>query len=114
MYSGGTSSFPEDVGRRCRTFAAARRARTRRAHAPPRDTRLSPRDPDLDVLLLRFHLETGARRQGALGLRVADLDHARSTVWLHEKGNADREQPVAPTLLEHLVGFAGERGGQGV
>jgi integrase len=66
------------------------------------------------ILLLRFHLGTGARRQGALGLRVADLDHARSTVWLPEKGEADREQPVAPTLLEHLAGFAGERGGKGV
>ncbi len=70
------------------------------------------RDPDLDLLVIRFHLETGARRQGALGLRVTDLDDARSTVWLHEKGDADREQPVAPSLLEQLARLARQRGGQ--
>jgi integrase/recombinase XerC len=31
-------------------------------------------DPALDTLLLRFHLETGARRAGALSVRVRDLD----------------------------------------
>ena len=31
-------------------------------------------DPELDALLLRFHLETGARTGGALALRLADLN----------------------------------------
>lgn len=41
-------------------------------------------DPALDLLLLRFHLESGARRMGAINLRVRDLDHVRQTVWLRE------------------------------
>jgi integrase len=60
------------------------------------------RDPDLDLLLVRFHLETGARRQGALNLRLCDLDSTRSTVWLREKDASDREQPVSPRLLTLL------------
>ncbi len=61
-------------------------------------------DPDLDLLVLRFHLESGARRQGALNLRRIDLDPKRATVWLREKGDSEREQPVSPSLvalLEH-------------
>jgi integrase/recombinase XerC len=69
------------------------------------------RDPDLDLLLVRFHLETGARRQGALGLRVRDLDEHRATVWLHEKGDTDREQPVSPSLVRQLTRHAARRGG---
>jgi integrase len=37
-------------------------------------TRSGGDDPVLDSLLLRFHLETGARRGGALALRRRDLD----------------------------------------
>lgn len=58
-------------------------------------------DPDLDLLIVRFHLETGARRSGALALGRADLDERRATVWLTEKGSA-REQPISPTLLTLL------------
>lgn len=65
--------------------------------------RLTSRDPDLDLLLVRFHLETGARREGALHLRRRDLDDARSTVSLREKGGTEREQPVSPSLLRQLV-----------
>jgi integrase len=42
--------------------------------------RTTSQDPDLDLLLIRFHLESGARREGALNLRLRDLDRARSTV----------------------------------
>jgi integrase len=31
------------------------------------------RDPELDMLLVRFHLESGARRAGAIGLCLGDL-----------------------------------------
>lgn len=61
---------------------------------------LSP-DLDLDLLLVRFHLETGARRHGALGLGLLDLDPTRSTVWLDEK-DRPREQPVSPSLSDLL------------
>jgi integrase len=71
--------------------------------------RLTSRDPDLDLLLVRFHLETGARRDGALHLRRRDLDEVRSTLWLREKGGAEREQPVSPSLLAQLVRHHAER-----
>jgi integrase len=64
--------------------------------------RLTSRDPDLDLLLVRFHLETGARRDGALRLRRRDLDEVRSTLWLREKGGTEREQPVSPSLVDQL------------
>lgn len=68
------------------------------------------RDPDLDLLLLRFHLETGARRVGAIRLRVRDLDPLRQTIWLREKFDAEREQPVSRTLLDAVVCIANQRG----
>lgn len=60
--------------------------------------RTTSRDPDLDLLVVRFHLESGARREGALNLRRRDLDARRSTVWLREKGDSEREQPVVTCL----------------
>ena len=51
--------------------------------------RTTSNDPDLDLLIVRFHLETGARREGALNLRQRDLDCERATVWLREKGTAN-------------------------
>jgi integrase len=57
--------------------------------------RATSNDPDL--LLIRFHLESGARREGALNLRLHDLDGRRATVWLREKFGAARaaDLPVA-------------------
>ena len=72
--------------------------------------RTTSRDPDLDLLLVRFHLESGARREGALGLRLGDLDRRRSTAWLREKFSTEREQPLAPSLLDALVDHATARG----
>ena len=72
--------------------------------------RTTSRDPDLDLLLVRFHLESGARRQGALQLRLGDIDHRRSTVWLREKNASDREQPISPTLTRLLHRHATARG----
>jgi len=65
---------------------------------------------DLDLLVVWFHLESGARREGALGLRLRDLDRRRSTAWLREKFSAEREQPLAPSLLDALVAHAAGRG----
>lgn len=64
--------------------------------------RTTSHDPDLDLLLIRFHLESGARREGALNLRVRDLDSRRSTLWLREKFGIEREQPISPSLLRAL------------
>lgn len=70
-------------------------------------------DPDLDALLLRFHWETGARRGGALALRNRDIDIARQTIWLLEKGDQQREQPISATLVAALVDHAVSRGATG-
>jgi integrase len=72
--------------------------------------RTTSRDPDLDLLVIRFHLESGARREGALNLRRRDLDPKRGTVWLREKGDNEREQPVSPSLVALLVQHADGRG----
>jgi integrase/recombinase XerC len=65
----------------------------------------------LDLLLVRFHLESGARREGALNLRVRDLDDRRATAWLREKFGAEREQPISPSLVRLLTRHADARGG---
>jgi integrase/recombinase XerC len=75
--------------------------------------RTTSNDPDLDLLLVRFHLESGARRGGALNLRCEDLDARRATVWLREKGASEREQPVSPTLITLLECHPSSRGGSG-
>lgn len=70
--------------------------------------RATSSDPALDLLLVRFHLETGARRSGALALRTVDIDDRRCTVWLGEKGGS-REQPVSPSLVEALARHLADR-----
>ncbi len=73
----------------------------------------SGNDPELDLLLFRFHLETGARREGALNLTLGDLDDDRQTVMLFEKRSVKREQPVTRRLLEALRSHAMSRGATG-
>ena len=75
--------------------------------------RATSTDPDLDLLLIRLHLETGARRQGALNLRRRDIDLDRATVWLREKNETEREQPASPSLVALLVAHGVGRGGDG-
>nr|CEL13425.1 hypothetical protein [Kibdelosporangium sp. MJ126-NF4]CTQ99114.1 hypothetical protein [Kibdelosporangium sp. MJ126-NF4] len=60
-------------------------------------------DPALDTLILRLHTETACRRGGALALRPQDLDTDQSLIFLREKGETVRWQPVSPTLMTHLV-----------
>ncbi|MDO3649835.1 tyrosine-type recombinase/integrase [Nocardia mangyaensis] len=66
-------------------------------------------DPELDSLILRFHLETACRRGGALAMRPQDLDRDQCLVFLREKGGSDRWQPVSPTLMRHLHDHASTR-----
>jgi site-specific recombinase XerD len=73
-------------------------------------TAATMQDPALDLLLLRSHLEPGARRTGAINLRLKDLDHTRQTIWLREKCGAEREQPVSRSLLQAVASLATERG----
>lgn len=70
----------------------------------------SGRDPRLDSLVLRFHLETAARTGGALNLRPMDLDPNRLLVTLREKGSTQRLQSVSRTLMQALLDHAEERG----
>lgn len=68
-------------------------------------------DPELDTLLFRFHLETGARRGGAIALQRTSIDMNRRSVLLLEKGGKEREMPVTKVLLEQLLAHNIERGG---
>ncbi len=73
-------------------------------------------DPELDGLLLWFHLETGARRGGAIGLRRSDLQRERGVIRLHEKGRdglIERPQPVSVELIDALLAHSHERGAGG-
>jgi integrase/recombinase XerC len=69
-------------------------------------------DPELDCLILRLHEETACRRGGALALRPADLERHDCFIFLREKGDTLREQPVSPTLMRHLADHASERGAE--
>ena len=66
-------------------------------------------DPELDALILRLHTETACRRGGALALRPLDLDPEQCLVYLREKGETVRWQPVSPTLMAGLLRHAEER-----
>lgn len=72
--------------------------------------RTTSRDIELDLLLVRFHLVSGARQEGALNLVVDGIDDRRSTVWLREKYGKEREQPIPPSLIPVLRGHARRRG----
>lgn len=67
-------------------------------------------DPELDTLLLRLHTETACRRGGALNLRPRDLDRHQCLVYLREKGDTARWQPVSPSLMAHLTAHGNSRG----
>ena len=71
---------------------------------------IGSRDPALDCLIIRLHVETACRRGGALKLRLADLDLRWCLVRLREKGGTLRWQPVSPTLCAALAHHAEARG----
>lgn len=60
-------------------------------------------DIDLDALIMRLHIETACRLGGALALRPRDLDRDNCLIRLREKAQADRWQPVSPTLMHALL-----------
>lgn len=64
-------------------------------------------DPELDTLLLRLHIETACRRGGALALRPKDIEPDHCLLWLREKDQSDRWQPISPTLTNALLAHAG-------
>jgi integrase len=104
------------VGNPAAALAKPRRTRSRRRALDDQElaeligaVRTTSRDPDLDLLVIRFHLESGARRQGALNLRRRDLDTRRATVWLREKDDSEREQPVSPSLVALLARHLADR-----
>ncbi|MFZ1654020.1 MAG: tyrosine-type recombinase/integrase [Candidatus Nanopelagicales bacterium] len=66
-------------------------------------------DPTLDILLLDFHRETAARRGGAVALRLCDINVARKSVLLREKGGHEREVPASRALLTRVVDLAHRR-----
>jgi integrase len=68
-------------------------------------------DPAGDLLILRFHLETGARREGALNLRWDYIKPTSKLVVLDEKFAKKRDQPVSSRLLASLQAHALERVG---
>ena len=65
-------------------------------------TRRDSNDPDLDVLIMRFVLETGCRREGVLNLTEEDIDVNNNQVRLSEKGGVVRWQPVTAELIVEL------------
>lgn len=68
-------------------------------------------DPELDTLLCWFHAETGARREGGVGLTCGTLHDARQMIRLSEKFELERDQPVSSELIAALRAHAIERGG---
>jgi integrase len=72
--------------------------------------RTTSHDPELDLLLVRFHLESGARRAGALNGALGDVDERRSTIRLREKFGVEREPPISPSLVTSVLQLAHERG----
>lgn len=69
-------------------------------------------DPELDILLVWFHLETGARKEGALNLTLENVQQENKAVVLSEKFTTERPQPVSFELAAALHAHAKERGGK--
>lgn len=67
-------------------------------------------DQELDALVLTFLRHTAARREGCLNLCLGNLEFGDPSVWLTEKGGADRRLPLARSLLGQLDAFGRSRG----
>lgn len=68
-------------------------------------------DPELDLLLGWFALETGARQGGTISLRLSRIKPATQMIELFEKGKKLADQPVSAELIEALLAHAAARGG---
>lgn len=98
-------------------LAKPRRAEGKRRPLTPQEltqlwtlVQTTGKDPELDTLLVTYHLLTGARRQGALRLTLEDVHVGGAKVLLHEKDRSDRWQPVPPSLIQALLDHAHRRG----
>lgn len=67
-------------------------------------------DPHLDGLLFEFHRKTAARREGALNLRICDLDARGGAVTLTEKFGRTRRLPLDADFIRRLLAHAEARG----
>lgn len=67
-------------------------------------------DPHLDSRICRFVLETGARREGLINLRLHDMDPVSQLVRLTEKYGKQRSVPITCGLAGDLIAFASSRG----
>lgn len=67
-------------------------------------------DPELDMLIVWFHLETRARRGGAIRLSIGDLDLGQRYAKLVEKNDKVDWQPMSAELQRSLIGHAVESG----
>jgi len=67
-------------------------------------------DPELDLMIIRFILITGARQEGVLNLRFGGLDPDECTVRLDEKFGKVTNQPVPDWFIAELRAFALARG----
>ncbi len=67
-------------------------------------------DVELDMAIVWFCLETGARRGGPLTIRIGDLLFHAGKVRLGEKNGKVDEQPASDRLLAFLLGHALRRG----
>ena len=68
-------------------------------------------DPLLDLALTWSEFELGARRGGIISLCVGLIDLESQMVTLHEKGNTFEAQPCSRELINFLMDFAAQRGG---
>ena len=67
-------------------------------------------DAPLYAALVKFHIRVGAREEGAINLRLRDLDDTKQAVWLDEKFNKRLPVPVDAPYLAELRAFAAARG----
>ena len=112
VQSGQLDSSPAHAVDKPRRIASQRRALSwEEVQAYFRLVASGGNDPALDLLLVRFHLETGARRQGALELTRSRIDEETQTVELDEKFGKKRKQPVTATLTDALLRHYDERSG---
>lgn len=68
-------------------------------------------DPELDLLLFDFGLETGARRSGAYGLTVAQIRPQSQIIAVKDKYGREQDAPVSERLIRRLLSHAISRGG---
>ncbi|MGC8511348.1 MAG: hypothetical protein ACP5PB_10825, partial [Acidimicrobiales bacterium] len=68
-------------------------------------------DPELDLLLVDYGIETGARRQGAYGLTCGQLAPGDQLIMLKDKYDIPVPTPVSDELMERLLTHAITRGG---